>query len=70
MCKEGSIGCFDCKGNLARNIYDKYEEFNEKRSEFSDNDILEILEEGSKKARSIARQTLNEVKEAMHMDYF
>ncbi len=31
--------------------------------------IREILVEGSKKARQVAKQTLNEAKKAMNLDY-
>lgn len=31
--------------------------------------ISEIVVEGSKKARQVAKQTLNEVKKAMNLDY-
>ena len=46
-----------------------YENFRQVRSNLSDDDVLEILEDGSKRAKEIAQKTVAEVKEFMLMDY-
>lgn len=69
-CREAQLGCADCKQSLPQKIFDVYSEFREKKASLNDNHVLDILMDGSKKARQIASNTLNEVKEVMLMDYF
>ncbi|MBI3814033.1 MAG: tryptophan--tRNA ligase [Nitrospinae bacterium] len=66
-CTTAGIGCTDCKLMMARNLNDYLKPISEKRKELLGNPgmIYDILQEGSKKAQSIARQTLSEVNEAM-----
>jgi tryptophanyl-tRNA synthetase len=70
-CKSGKLGCVECKKILAKTLTDKFENFREKRSQYEKNPKLieDIVVEGSKKARIVAKQTLVEVKEAMKMNY-
>jgi tryptophanyl-tRNA synthetase len=69
-CRSGELRCVECKENLAPKIFKTYEVFREKRMSLRDQDVLEVLMEGSKKARQIASRTLGEVKEMMLMNYF
>lgn len=68
-CREGclnaSIGCFDCKKILADNLINELEPFKEKKNYWDNNieKVKEILNEGGKKAKVIARETINEVRE-------
>ena len=57
----------DLKVELAEAIYKTLKPIQEKRKELENKPkyIEEVIEEGSKKARKVARQTLNEIKEAM-----
>ncbi|MEK6591272.1 MAG: tryptophan--tRNA ligase [Nitrospinota bacterium] len=66
-CTKAGIGCTDCKLIMARNLNDSMKPIFEKRKELAENPgrIHEILQEGSKKAREIACQTLREVQEAI-----
>jgi tryptophanyl-tRNA synthetase len=66
-CTTAGIGCTDCKLIMARNLNDSMKPIFEKRKELAENPgrIHEILQEGSKKAREIACQTLREVQEAI-----
>ena len=66
-CTTAGIGCTDCKLMLARDLNDYVKPIFEKRKELSGKPekINEILQEGSKRARTIAKQTLSEVQEAM-----
>ena len=70
-CRTGKLGCVKCKDMLAEVLDVKFEKFREKRIQFEKNPklIQEIVVEGSKKARLIAKQTINEAKEAMKMIY-
>ena len=55
--------------NLSSRMDETYENFRQVRSNLSDDDVLEILEDGSKRAKEIAQKTVAEVKEFMLMDY-
>ena len=61
-----------CKHELISSVNDFLTPFRERRAELElrPNDVLEILFEGTKKARAVARETLVLVKERMHLDYF
>ncbi len=71
-CKAGKRGCVACKKQLAQNIIDKLEPIREKRKYYEERPELvdQILIEGTNKARQIAKETMEEVKEAMKLDYF
>ncbi len=70
-CKSAKLGCVECKKILAQTLANKFEGFRDKRKYFEKNPkiIREIVIEGSKKARNVAKQTLEEVKKAMKIDY-
>jgi len=70
-CKSGKLGCVECKKILAQILINKFEEFRKNRKYYEKNKkrIHEIVVEGSRKARNVARQTLEEVKKAMKMNY-
>lgn len=71
-CKAGKRGCVACKKQLAQNIIDKLEPIRKKRKYYEERPELvdQILIEGTNKARQIAKETMEEVKEAMKLDYF
>ncbi len=70
-CKSGKLGCVECKKILAQMLIDKFEVFREKRRYFEKKpEILrDIVIEGSRKAREVAQQTLEEAKRAMKIYY-
>ena len=70
-CLNAKIGCTDCKKIVAEKLVEFLQPFYKKRKEIENNrnDLWEILIEGSKKARQMAKKTLDEVKEAIRMDY-
>jgi len=70
-CKSGKLGCVECKEKLAQALINKFDGFREKRKYYEKNPkiIKEIVMEGSKKARQIAKQTLYEAKKAMNLYY-
>jgi tryptophanyl-tRNA synthetase len=69
-CRAGARGCVACKRELAVNVNAKLEPIREKRAALEPNEVLEILFEGTKKAGNVARETLELVKQHMHLDYF
>jgi tryptophanyl-tRNA synthetase len=70
-CKSGKLGCVECKKRLAQALINKFDGFREKRKYYEKNPkvIREIVIEGSKKARKVAKQTLDEAKKAMNLGY-
>ncbi len=70
-CRRGFLGCVACKKELAELLVSflrdiaPYRERYEGKPEF----VREILIEGSRKARRLARETLEEARQAMHIHY-
>ncbi|MEN3013338.1 MAG: tryptophan--tRNA ligase [Endomicrobiia bacterium] len=62
LCKEGKIGCVEDKKNLAKILNEVLLPIREKRKNYSQKKIEEILLEGKQKAQKVASQTINEVK--------
>lgn len=64
-CREGKIGCVECKKKLFDNLCKFLDPIQSRRREL-ENDIsyvLGVIEEGAKKARAVASQTLKEAKD-------
>ena len=66
-CTTAQRGCVDCKGQLADGINRYLEPLREKRKEYEarPGHVGEVLAEGAKSARAIAKETIAEVKEKM-----
>ena len=66
-CVAAQRGCVDCKRHLAGSINAFLEPMRERRRELEERPdfVKEVLAEGSKQARAIARQTLSEVYDKM-----
>jgi tryptophanyl-tRNA synthetase len=70
-CKTAGIGCTDCKKLLLERMNPLIEPIFEKRQALaSDLDIVkEVLVEGSRSARQLATETMDDVRQAMQVDY-
>lgn len=70
-CQSAGIGCLDCKRPLIDAINQELAPIREKAKEYESDPglVKSILAEGSEAARDEARETLDEVKEAMGIDY-
>jgi tryptophanyl-tRNA synthetase len=66
-CTSAQVGCVECKMMLAREIVKVLEPFRQKRAELAAQPdyIKDVLADGAKRAKLIARQTLNEAKTRM-----
>ena len=66
-CTTAQRGCVDCKRHLADNINQYLEPLRERRREFEKRPdyVKQILDDGGKNARAIARETIGEVYEKM-----
>jgi tryptophanyl-tRNA synthetase len=60
-CKEGSIGCVECKKRCAANIDKIIKPIREKKSELKNDEILDIINEGNKKAKELASKKMEQV---------
>ena len=62
-CRSGALGCFDCKMKCAEKISDFLEPIIDKRKHYESkmSEVLEILEDGEKRGRTVAEETMNEV---------
>ncbi|MCJ8011739.1 tryptophan--tRNA ligase [Paenibacillus sp. KQZ6P-2] len=72
QCQKGSISCAACKAMVTEAIEEVLEPIRERRELYKHRtkDIDDILMAGTTKARSVARQTMGEVREAMGIHYF
>lgn len=65
-CRGGKIGCVACKRHLAENLDKLLTPFRERRAQWEEPGKLEkVLEAGAERARSVASETMKEVRQAM-----
>jgi tryptophanyl-tRNA synthetase len=66
-CRTAEIGCVECKGLMAEALIEWIEPVRARREEYAaDPDgVLDILGDGSAKARGVARNTMSRVREAV-----
>ncbi|WP_054696658.1 tryptophan--tRNA ligase [Syntrophomonas palmitatica] len=69
-CRQGKIGCVECKKNLAVKLNNLLEPMRERRQQYNQAAIKDILMEGTRKAHAAALDTMAEVREAMAINYF
>lgn len=69
-CRTAARGCVACKKILAGNVFKRIDPLLEERERWSGRkkDVLEILFDGTEKARKTARETLAEAEAAMKID--
>ena len=68
-CRSAGIGCLECKKPLIDRVVDESTAMRKRAEEYENNPELvrAILTEGCEKARDAARETLDEVRRAMHL---
>ena len=71
-CRNGEIGCVQCKKKLSGCMNQLLEPMRERRVKYENQPELvrEILKEGTQRARSTAQDTMREVRDAMRINYF
>jgi tryptophanyl-tRNA synthetase len=69
-CATAEIGCVECKSIVSGEIAKALEPFREKRAELAARPdyIQDVLNEGARRARTIAREVLREAKQKMGLD--
>jgi tryptophanyl-tRNA synthetase len=68
-CRTAGIGCLECKKPLVDKVVEEISTIRQRAQEYEQNPELvrNILAEGSEKARDAARETLDDVRRAMHL---
>lgn len=68
-CKKAQIGCTECKEKLAKTLIEFLAPHQKKRAELLKNldSLWEILNKGIEKARTVASQTMEDVRKAMKL---
>jgi tryptophanyl-tRNA synthetase len=66
-CRTAAIGCIECKAAMADNLIKWIAPIRERRMEYEKNpkQVLNVIDEGSSKARHIAVKTMTRVREAV-----
>lgn len=66
-CRRAGIGCVQCKQKYAANLNRELEPFRERRMQLAqDEDLVwDVLDDGQKRARHIAQETMDEVRAAI-----
>jgi len=70
-CRSASIGCLDCKKPLIDKVVLEISAISRRAREYEENPELVrgIIAEGCEKAREVARETMDAVREAMSLNY-
>ncbi|MCI0547193.1 MAG: tryptophan--tRNA ligase [Candidatus Rokubacteria bacterium] len=69
-CRTAAIGCLDCKGVLLTHMLPPLAAIRERRERWAERpaELVEILHEGSRRARKAATETMAEVREAVRLE--
>jgi tryptophanyl-tRNA synthetase len=70
-CRSAGIGCLECKKPLIERVVDEIAGMRQRAQEYEDNpDLVRgLIAEGCEKAREVASQTLDDVKQAIGLSY-
>jgi tryptophanyl-tRNA synthetase len=71
QCRGATRGCVDCKRILADNVAREFAPVRERAAYYRERprEVMEILAQGGERASSIARETMEEVRRRMGMDW-
>lgn len=69
ICKNGELGCVDCKKRLTANLNEALAPIRERRAQLEENpkELADILAAGADKARAVTSVTMAEVRAAMKL---
>jgi tryptophanyl-tRNA synthetase len=69
-CRSAGIGCVECKMWLFDSLQKRLGPMYERRKDLEShpNDVLDILNEGSRKAKAVAAETMSDVRKAMKIE--
>src|SRR6266850_17724 len=68
-CRTAGIGCLDCKDVLLKHMLPPLAAIRERRQAYAEKTatIVELLHEGSRRARTVAQATMKDVRAAVHL---
>jgi tryptophanyl-tRNA synthetase len=68
-CRTAGIGCLDCKDVLLKHMLPPLAAMRERRQVYAEKTatIVELLHEGSRRARTVAKATMKDVRAAVHL---
>ncbi|MBS1260711.1 MAG: Tryptophan--tRNA ligase [Calditrichaeota bacterium] len=66
-CRSGALGCVACKKNCTAKLNAYLRPMRERRAQYDDRRVLEVLADGETRARAVATETMREVHEAMRV---
>ena len=66
-CRTAKIGCVECKKLMAKNLIKALEPIRQKRAEYESHPdtVRDIMEEGNRKASTVAKETMEQVRAAV-----
>lgn len=64
-CRKGTLGCVECKRRISEIMIESLEGFRRKAESLKDDVVVEIIREGSEKAREKAENTMSEVRKCI-----
>ncbi|MGL4737663.1 MAG: tryptophan--tRNA ligase [Cellulosilyticaceae bacterium] len=69
VCRQGKMGCMACKKQLTQNINELLDPMRSRRAYYEAHldEVKEMINEGSKRARLIGSETVAQAREAMHL---
>lgn len=69
LCREGKIGCFDCKKRLNVVLNELLDPFRERRAYYEAHldEVKELIVEGTRRANRIGNENLERIKDKMHI---
>lgn len=70
-CRSAGIGCLECKKPIIDAIVAEVKPIKEKAKQYEDNPaaVRAVIAEGTEKAREVAKETLDDVRQAMGLNY-
>ena len=71
QCRAATRGCVDCKRILADNVAREFAPFRERAAHYRERpeEVFAVLTQGAERASSLARDTMDEVRSRMGMDW-
>ena len=64
-CRAGELGCVACKRRLTEVLIERLTPIRERAEKYTDEDVLTVIREGSRRAKEVAERTMEEVREAV-----
>jgi tryptophanyl-tRNA synthetase len=70
-CQTAGIGCLDCKGPVVEAVLQELKPMQERARQFEQqpDQVRRIIQEGSERARQVASETMQEVRQAMSLNF-